>query len=182
MRLEATPLLCLPLPPTLRCCAGDSGSQSHPGGDWEAGTLGDGCRVSIARRSLSSSALSLASSLSSKTWGEDYGERLGQWGGGVWRAQWGSTDQRSDVRNLVGSRTKQSTLCLGKGQAQGTGPGQAPCLWACPELCLRVSGPPFHSFSLALSSVQLTHPYSQDSTLVLPDSAFCPVTLLLESP
>lgn len=87
MRLEATPLLCPSLPTTLRCCAGGggvSGSQSHPGGDWEAGTLGDGCRVSIARRSLSSSALSLASSLSSKTWGRIMGRDLGSgWVGGT---------------------------------------------------------------------------------------------------
>lgn len=118
------------------------GTPGHPGGDWGAGTFGDGCRVSMARRSLSSSALSLASSLSSKTWGRIYGERPGQRGSAEgWRARWGSTGHRSDVRNPGGGRTKQSTLCLGK--------GQAPCLWACPELCLRVSGWPIHSSSLA---------------------------------
>ena len=49
----------------------------------------DGCPVSIARRSLSSSALSLASSLSSRTWGRVV-RRVGpgaRWGAGSipWR-------------------------------------------------------------------------------------------------
>lgn len=47
--------------------AAHSGPRASQGG-WAVGTLEDGCRVSIARKSLSSSALSLASSLSSKTW------------------------------------------------------------------------------------------------------------------
>lgn len=36
----------------------------------------------------------------------------------------------------------QSTLCSRKGQAPGTGPGQAPRLRAFSEVCLRVSGGP----------------------------------------
>jgi hypothetical protein len=56
--------LALP-PPNLTAAA----NGDPPGGPREAGTFGDGSRVSIARMSLSSSALSLASSFSSRTWG-----------------------------------------------------------------------------------------------------------------
>lgn len=61
-------------------------------------TFGDGCRVSIARRSLSSSALSLASSLSSRTWGQVTGRDLGS-------AQWAGAGQRSDEQ-LRGQQDK----------------------------------------------------------------------------
>ena len=139
-----------PAPPT-KAMPGGSGFLRPPGGPRGAGTLGDGCPVSIARRSLSSSALSLASSLSSRTWGRVVRRDLGQgqgWGRGVYGGgRW--PGRKSGVRSPMA--TRQSSRRWGKGQAQGAGPGQADYLWACQEVCLGVSGGP----SLL---TQLTHP------------------------
>lgn len=117
-------------------------SPRPPGGDWEVRTLGDSCRVSMARRSLSSSALSLASSLSSRTLAGD-GKTLGQWGEGGEAVRCGGRGGlvKGHMRGVQWA-AGQSTLCSRKGQAPGTGPGQAPRLRAFSEVCLRVSGGP----------------------------------------
>ena len=120
MQLEATRLVG---PPSHQGHAGAAwGSRAHQEGPG-AGTLGDGCAVSIARRSLSSSALSLASSLSSRTWGRVVRRDLGQGQGGgrgVYRGgRWAGP--KSDVRSPMA--TRQSARRWGKGHAQGAGPG-----------------------------------------------------------
>lgn len=78
-----------------------------------------------------------------------YGGRLGQRGGAGGSAPWGALvkGQMCEAQWAAG----QSTRCLGKGQAQGTGPGQAAYLWACQEVRLRVSGGP-------CPLTKLTHP------------------------
>lgn len=82
---------------------------------------------------------------------------------GVWRAQCGSADGRSAVRNQWAAG--QSMQCLGKGQAA--------CLWACPELSqgIRMALPQLLTGRSHLTG--LPSPYSQDSPLVLPDCVFC---------
>lgn len=175
----ATPPLCLPLPPSL---GGRAGAPGHPGGDWGAGTFGDGCRVSMARRSLSSSALSLASSLSSKTWGRIYGERPGQRGSAEgWRARWGSTGRRSDVRNPGAAGRSKAHCAWVKGRlgAQGQAGSLPVGLPRAVSQGVRMAHPQLLAGPSHLT--WLTHPYTHDSTLVLPVGAFSPFASLFKN-